>query len=218
MLNASSAPPPAELPALPAPTVSTALAGSPPDTLYVVTSWTPKADHFGPPDAYLLNYAVNGRALPTRRVTRTRDTLRIGRPVCPETTITQVAIIALRREKPAAGVTATRVWRCYDRAPLPVDSIVIDTGAARPAIEDSAEIAAFRDTFPVIVARDTRGMALPTYVTAVGDTIDVCLLARNRFTGQAVTLEDVRDPEPVRQAYANRCERARRAYEAERSG
>jgi hypothetical protein len=73
--------------------------------------------------------------------------------------------------------------------------------------------AADRDSFPVTVVRPA---VLPSLTLVVKDSVQLCALARNRYTGWVVIVADARLSDRHVAALAQACEPMRQAYQAER--
>jgi len=88
--------------------------------------------------------------------------------------------------------------------------------AAKDRAEKAAE-AAHLDTFPVYTLRDTTGAVVRNLTLQLGDSSYVCLLARNRYTGQVQIFADKNVTDAAAAEVVRACEVAATAVEAERT-
>lgn len=181
------------------------------DSSRVIARWSRPCDARGCADSYRVQWTAGG-ATALRNTAALTDTLRVRRPAIGDTLAVSVAVTSVRRGLAGATRTATAVVRNPDAPPPPVDSLRADTVAGAYEL-------ALADTFPVWVVRDSLGQQPPRqWQQEMGSDRTLCLLARNRYTGD-VTILVAGDAPPDAEAWlAQHCETARQLYAAERDG
>lgn len=107
----------------------------------------------------------------------------------------------------AVAATATAIWLAPGKAKKQPPA---------PLSADSLAALAEIDSFPTIVPRDTAGRS--TSQIAVGDSLTLCALGRNRYTGEVRIFVAGNAPIGADSTLATLCENARLRYAAERSG
>lgn len=182
------------------------------DTVRVVATWRNPCDARGCADSSRVTWQVGTRAPIVRTTRRTIDTLWLTAPAWGDSLRVSVAVAAMRRRDIGEARTVTTVVRRLDAPPPPVDSLRVDT----LALLRELAVLAVRDSFPIVVTRDTLGRREGS--VPIGGLLSLCAIGRNRYTGTVSVLTDVTWPEDVTHAVERRCERARAAYAAERSG
>lgn len=182
------------------------------DSVRVVATWRNPCDARGCADSTRVTWRA-GTALPlTRTLARTADTLWVAAPAWGDSLRVAIEVATIRRRLASDVRTASVIVRRLDAPPPPVDSLKVDTLAL---LRELAAIAV-RDSFPIVVTRDTLGRREGPL--AIGATLELCAIGRNRYTGVVAVLTDLTWPADVSNAVERRCERARAAYAAERSG
>lgn len=182
------------------------------DTVRVVATWRNPCDARGCADSSRVTWQVGTRAPVVRTTRRTADTLWLTAPAWGDSLRVSVAVAAMRRRDVGEPRSVTTVVRRLDAPPPPVDSLRVDT----LALLRELAVIAVRDSFPIVVTRDTLGRREGS--VPIGGLLSLCAIGRNRYTGTVSVLTDVTWPEDVTHAVERRCERARAAYAAERSG
>jgi len=191
-----------------APTLRTLQQG---DTVRVVAAWRPACDVRGCSDSSRIVWRWGTQTV-TRTTRRTADTLWVAAPAWGDSLRVAIEVATIRRRLASDVRTASVIVRRLDAPPPPVDSLRVDTLAL---LRELAAVAV-RDSFPIVVTRDTLGRregALP-----IGGMLSLCAIGRNRYTGTVAVLTDITWPEDVANAVERRCERARAAYATERGG
>lgn len=177
------------------------------DSAHIVATWKRPCDAKGCADAFRVQWTAN--AVPRQRNTSAlADTLVVARPSIGDSLFVAIAVTSMRRGLVGATRTANTVVRNPDAPPPPVENLQADTLLQAFAAE--------RDSFPVMVARDTLGRSSGAY--EVGTEALVCALARNRYTGEVRILVPADAPAEADTVLARVCERARQSYAAERAG
>lgn len=182
------------------------------DSVRVVATWRTPCDARGCADSTRVTWRAGTAAPLTRTLARTTDTLWLKAPAWGDSLRVAIEVATIRRRLASDVRTASVIVRRLDAPPPPVDSLRVDTLAL---LRELAAIAV-RDSFPIVVTRDTLGRRegpLP-----VGGVLELCAIGRNRYTGTVAVLTDVTLPEDVANAVERRCERARAAYATERGG
>jgi hypothetical protein len=184
------------------------------DSVRVVAAWRPTCDVRGCADSSRVTWQVGTRTPVVRTTRRTADTLWFVAPAWGDSVRVSVTVEAMRRGRAGDPRTVATIVRRLDAPPPPVDSLRVDT----LALLRELAVLAVRDSFPVVVVRDTlggRSASIPEGTMLVNY---LCAIGRNRYTGAVAVLTDVTWPDDVANATERRCERARAAYAAERSG
>ena len=181
------------------------------DSARVIATWRRPCDARGCADSYRVQWTA-GAVSRLRNTGALAETLFVARPAFGDSLVVTVAVTALRRGLSGVTRTSSATVRNPDAPPPPVDSLRVDTAALRLQLAEIAQL----DSYPVIVPRDTLGRSAATL--AVGDSIPLCALSRNRYTGIVTILVPGDAPAWADTLLARTCERARTAYEAERSG
>ena len=191
------------------PRLSAALSG---DSVRVVATWRLGCDALGCGDSARVAWEVRGAARRTHVTAAAADTLWIPLPAWRDSAVVVVRVATMRRGLASAMETDTVIVHRLDAPPSPPDSlrVRVDTLALRLAIED----AAFRDSFPVGLIRDTLGRRGSE--VAIGDTVPLCVFSRNRYTGRVWTMVPENLTETERDQRETLCERARQLVESER--
>jgi hypothetical protein len=144
------------------------------------------------------------------------DTVRVARGAA-DASIT-VTVTPVRAWRVGAVRTATVVVTARVVPPT-IDSLSIDTTLTRAERDAAIYEAALADTFPVGVTRRADLLAGDAAgVIAVGDTVQLCALARNRFTGEVVVFIEFDLPQALADAVRTKCEPARAQMQSERAG
>jgi hypothetical protein len=185
--------------ATPAVSLAASTAG---DSVRVVATWRLGCDALGCGDSARVAWEVGGTPRRLQMTAAAADTLWIPMPAWRDSALVVVRVSTLRRGLVSAPETDTVVVHRADAPPPPPDSVRVDTVALRRAIED----AAFRDSFPVAIVRDTLGLAEGSVL--VGQTMPLCLFSRNRFTGELVHILPYDASDETRTEHQRRCERA----------
>lgn len=178
------------------------------DSARVIATWRRPCDSRGCADSYRVQWNVRDAAR-LRNTSALADTLWVPRPAIGDTLVATVAVTSLRRGITSATRIATAVVRNPDAPPPAVDSLRTDT------LTSLAQLA-FEDSFPAVVIRDQFGRR--TGYVVEGIRWQLCALARNRYTGEAVLLVDPSYDESTMTGLVNRCEGARVSFQAERDG
>lgn len=180
------------------------------DSVRVVATWRLGCDALGCGDSARVAWEVRGAARRTHVTAAAADTLWIPLPAWRDSAVVVVRVATMRRGLASAMETDTVIVHRLDAPPPPPDSLRVDTLALRLAIED----AAFRDSFPVGLIRDTLGRRGSE--VAIGDTVPLCVFSRNRYTGRVWTMVPENLTETERDRRETLCERARQLVESER--
>ncbi len=181
------------------------------DSARVIARWSRPCDAKGCADSYEVAWWRGaGTFAPIRTLTRTTDTLRLARPAIGDSAIVEVIVTSVRRKLAGQTRSARVVVRNPDAPPPPVDSLRADT-------TDAAYEAAMLDSFPEIVIRDSLGRTGYNGYR-VGDTIVLCAMSRNRYTGEVRSLIQADAPPGADEETDEACAHARALYAAERSG
>jgi hypothetical protein len=180
-----------------------------PDSARVIARWAAACDAKGCADAYGLTWTAGGVTVRTMRVVGLTDTVRVLLPAVGDSVGVVVAVTANRRGQMGPTRSAA-LWVVNRDAPPPgVDSLKVDTTAVVDSFPETAW-----------TLRDVTGanVADGTLSAAVGDSLPLCLLARNVFSGEVVLIFDPATTALERAAVLTACEPARRAVLSERSG
>lgn len=106
------------------------------DSVRVVAKWSPRCDVRGCPDSYRVRWLRGNTQLPERTLTRRADTTWFAMPAINDSVQVGISVVAVRRNQTSTPVIARRWIVNRDAAPLPVDSLAIDT----LALVDSVQI------------------------------------------------------------------------------
>lgn len=172
------------------------------DSVRVVATWRLGCDALGCGDSARVAWEVRGAARRTLVTAAAADTLWIPLPAWRDSAVVVVRVATMRRGLASAMETDTLIVRRPDAPPPPPDSLRLDTIARRIAREE----AAFRDSFPVAIVRDTMGLSEGRVM--VGRTLPLCVFSRNRYTGQLVHILPYHASDNARVEHQRRCERA----------
>jgi hypothetical protein len=176
------------------------------DSARVIARWSRPCDAKGCADSYRVQWTARDVSR-LRNTAALADTLWVPRPAIGDSLVATVAVTSVRRGITGATRTATATVRNPDAAPPAVDSLRTDTLSA---------LAAELDSFPTLVVRDSlgrKGAAL-----AVGDSVLLCAMSRNRYTGEVVTFVSADAPAGEEYKIDRACEHARQSYAEERDG
>lgn len=181
------------------------------DSARVIAQWSRPCDVRGCIDSSRVVWRY-GTQVVTRSLRRTLDTLWVTAPTWGDSLRVSIEVSSIRRRLVSDVRTASVFVRRLDAPPPPVDSLRVDT----LTLQRELAAIAVRDSFPLVVSRDTLGRR--EGAIAIGSVLTLCAIGRNRYTGVVAVLTDVTWPADVAHAIERRCERARAAYAAERSG
>jgi hypothetical protein len=181
------------------------------DSVRVIARWSNPCDARGCSDSVRVQWSRNGAALAVRHSRQNADTLFAALPAWGDSATVGVAVAGVRRGLVGASRAASLVVRRADLAPPLVDSLRVDT----LAIAADLELAASRDSFPLIEIREAADAGMPF---VVGAPRQLCALARNRYTGAVAILTeyDITDAELAR--IGDACAAVARQYATERAG
>lgn len=178
------------------------------DSARVIARWSRPCDGKGCADGYRVQWTA-GAVSRLRNVAGLVDTLRLARPAIGDSIVATVAVTSLRRGLSGPTRSAVAVVRNPDAPPPPVDSLRTDTLSVYEA--------ALLDSFPTFVVRDSLGRTGYNGYR-VGDTILLCAMSRNRYTGEVRSLVAGDAPVGAEELTDEICAHARAVYAAERSG
>ena len=179
------------------------------DSARVIARWSRPCDSKGCADTYRVQWKALSITL-TEDLTTQVDTLVLARPAVGDSTVVDVSVTSIRRRLLGPTRTARAIVRNPDAPPPPVDSLRVDTLT-------TLEEAAFLDSFPAIVIRDSLGRnGYAGY--KVGDTILLCAMMRNRYTGEVRSLVAGDAPLDAESITDAACAHARALFAAERDG
>lgn len=178
------------------------------DSARVIARWSRPCDAKGCADSYRVQWAA-GAIARTRNTPALLDTLWVAKPAIGDSLTATVAVTSLRRGLAGPTRTASAVIRNPDAPPPPVDSLRADTLSVYEA--------AMLDSFPEIAVRDSLGRTGYTGYK-VGETIVLCAVSRNRYTGEVRSLIPMDAPPDADSLTDQRCALARASYAAERDG
>lgn len=178
------------------------------DSARVIARWSRPCDSKGCADSYRVQWTA-GAIARTRTIPALADTLWMARPAIGDSVVATVAVTSLRRGLAGLTRSASAVVRNPDAPPPPVDSLRADTLSVYEA--------AMLDSFPEIVVRDSLGRTGYTGYK-VGETIVLCAMSRNRYTGEVRSLIPMEAPPEADSMIDEHCALARALYASERDG
>lgn len=199
----------------PLPTLSYTVAG---DSVKIVARWTVPCDERGCADRMSAQWTAgagntvirnSGWPVPAGATAATvqSDSVTIARPIYPATTTVTVRVTAQRRNLSSAAKTASVTVTTSDQPPPAPGTIEFRVDTLDPGY------AALRDSFPRIAVRRADGSAR---AVAYGETVQFCVVGRNRYTGEvALFIPAPNAPADSVAAYLNNCEPARVRYATE---